>query len=145
MSIVDDVAAQIAADVIERTEGDADVLRRLIDQLDQQLGAMPLERTQRLWDVSASQLGAMFGVSRQAITKWLADGPPAQRSDQIAVLADCTELLDRWVKRERIPAIVRRPVAVLGGRSRLDVALAGQFEQLRDELADTFDLTRITR
>jgi hypothetical protein len=38
---------------------------------------------------------------------------------------------------------VRRPVEALDGRSRLDVALSGEFELLRDELADTFDLTRI--
>jgi hypothetical protein len=47
------------------------------------------------------------------------------------------------VKRERIPAVVRRPVDALGGRTRLDVALAGEFELLRDEVADTFELTRI--
>lgn len=141
MSVVDDLAAE----VIERTDGDIDVLRQVIDQLDQQLSSMPLERTMRLWDVSAAQLGMMFGVSRQAATKWLHDGPPAQRRDQVAVLDQCTELLDRWIKRERIPAVVRRPVEVLDGRTRLDVALDGDFERLRDELVDTFDLTRITR
>jgi hypothetical protein len=34
-------------------------------------------------------------------------------------------------------------VEALGGRTRLEVALAGEFETLRDELYDTFDLTRI--
>lgn len=141
MSVVDDLAAE----VIERTQGDADVLRQVIDQLDQQLAALPLERTMRLWDVSAAQLGTMFGVSRQAATKWLSDGPPAQRKDQVAVLDQCTDLLDRWIKRERIPAVVRRPVEVLGGRTRLELALDGDFERLRDELADTFDVDRINR
>ncbi|TFH18250.1 MAG: hypothetical protein E4H05_05730 [Acidimicrobiales bacterium] len=61
----------------------------------------------------------------------------------MASLGQATDLLDQWVKRERIPAVVRRPVEVLGGRTRLDVALTGEFEALRDELYDTFDLTRI--
>lgn len=140
MALVEDVAAE----VLQRTHGDPDVLRRVIDHLDQQLGSLPLERTMRLWDISAAQLGAMFGVSRQAATKWLREGPPAQRRDQVAVLDQCTDLLDRWIKRERIPAVVRRPVDVHGGRTRLEVALAGEFEQLRDELLDTFDVTRAT-
>ena len=139
MSIVDVVARE----VVLRTGGDADMLRRIVDRLDHQLNAGPLQRTVRLWDISATQLGEMFGISRQAASKWLAEGAPAGRRDQVAMLGQATDLLDQWVKRERIPAVVRRPVEVLGGRTRLDVALAGEFEALRDELYDTFDLTRI--
>ena len=126
-----------------RTGGDADMLRRIVDRLDHQLNAGPLQRTVRLWDISATQLGEMFGISRQAASKWLAEGAPASRRDQVALLGQATDLLDQWVKRERIPAVVRRPVEVLGDRTRLDVALAGEFEALRDELYETFDLTRI--
>jgi len=139
MSIVESVANE----VVLRTGGDAALLRRIVDRLDHQLNAGPLQRTVRLWDVSATQLGEMFGISRQAASKWLSDGAPAGRRDQVALLGQATDLLDQWVKRERIPAVVRRPVEQLGGRSRLDVALAGEFELLRNELADTFDLTRI--
>jgi hypothetical protein len=139
MSIVESMAKE----VVLRSGGDADVLRRIIDRLDHQLAASPLERTVRLWDLSATQLGAMFGISRQAASKWLAEGAPASRRDQVALLGQATDLLDQWVKRERIPAVVRRPVDSLGGRTRLDVALAGEFELLRDEVYDTFDLTRI--
>ncbi|MDX1659845.1 MAG: hypothetical protein R3343_13575 [Nitriliruptorales bacterium] len=97
----------------------------------------------RLWDISNAELGRMFGVSRQAASKWLQDGPPAARRDQVELLGQATDLLDRWIKRERIAAVVRRPVDVLDGRTRLEVALAGEFERLRDELRDTFDLARV--
>jgi len=137
------IADVVAREVVLRTGGDADMLRRIVDRLDHQLNAGPLQRTVRLWDISATQLGEMFGISRQAASKWLAEGAPAGRRDQVAVLGQATDLLDQWVKRERIPAVVRRPVEALGGRTRLDVALAGEFEALRDELYDTFDLTRI--
>lgn len=130
-------------DVLLRTRGRSEVLRELIDRLDHQLNASPLQRTVRLWDISATQLGRMFDISRQAASKWLADGAPAARRDQVALLGQTTDLLDQWVKRERIPAVVRRPVDALDGRTRLEVALAGEFELLRDEVADTFDLTRI--
>jgi hypothetical protein len=139
MPAVDDLAAEVLA----RTDGNVNLLRKVIVQLDQQLATQPLDRLIRLWDISAAQLGQMFGVSRQAATTWLRDGPPAGRADQVAVLAQSTNLLEQWVKRERIPAVVRRPVEQLGGRSRLDAALAGDFELLRDELLDTFDVSRI--
>ena len=139
----DALTETLATEVLLRAEGRSDVLRRVIDRLDHELNASPLQRTVRLWDISATQLGQMFGISRQAASKWLAEGPPAGRRDQVASLGQATDLLDQWVKRERIPAVVRRPVEQLGGRSRLEVALAGEFELLRDELADTFDLTRI--
>jgi hypothetical protein len=139
MSIVESTAQE----VLLRAGGDADVLRRIVDRLDHELNASPLQRTVRLWDISATQLGQMFGISRQAASKWLLDGAPASRRDQVAVLGQATDLLDQWVKRERIPAVVRRPVEVLGGRTRLEVALAGEFDVLLAELRDTFDLTRI--
>ena len=134
---------ELAADVLSRTGGNVDLLRKVIDQLDQELASRPLDRITRLWDVSASQIGKMFGVSRQAATTWLHEGPPAARADQIALLDQSTNLLAQWIKRERIPAVVRRPIDQLGGRSRLEVALAGEFELLRDELNDTFDVSRI--
>ncbi len=133
----------MAKDVVLRTGGDANMLRQIVDRLDHQLNASSLQRTVRLWDISATQLAGMFAISRQAASKWLAEGAPASRRDQVALLGQATDLLDQWVKRERIPAVVRRPVEALGGRTRLDVALAGEFEVLRDELYDTFDLTRI--
>ena len=139
MTIVD----SLTADVLTRTRGDADALRQIIDRLDRELNVGPLERTMRLWDISAAQLGVMFGVSRQAMAKWLSDGPPAIRRDQVALLDQSTDLLDRWIKRDRIPAVVRRNVDSLYGRTRLDVALAGEFESLRDELTETFDVSRV--
>ncbi len=139
----DSLTDSLAHEVVLRTGGDTALLRQIVDRLDHQLNASPLQRTVRLWDISASQLGEMFGISRQAASKWLTDGAPAGRRDQVALLGQATDLLDQWVKRERIPAVVRRPVEQLGGRTRLELALAGEFELVRDELADTFDLTRV--
>jgi hypothetical protein len=133
----------LARDVLDRVGGDADALRRLVDLLDRRLLSGPLERTMRLWGVSQADLGRMFGVSRQAIGQWVDDGPPSSRADEIAKLGKMTDLLDRWIKRDRIPAVVRRSVPALGGRSRLDVARAGELDLLLDELRETFDLDRV--
>lgn len=61
----------------------------------------------------------------------------------MAALAAATELLDRHVKRERIPAVVRRPAANLGGTSLYEMALAGRHKDVRDAVAEMFDLRRV--
>jgi len=72
------------------------------------------------------------------MANWRSNGPPAIRCDQVALLDQSTDLLDRWIKRDRIPAVVRRDVDTLDGRTRLGVTLAGEFGMLRDELEETF-------
>jgi hypothetical protein len=121
----------------------AAVLRAVVDHLDRELVTGPLERTGRLWDLSRDELGRVLGIDAEELARWVSDGPPSDRRTAVVLLGQVTDLLDRWIKRERIPAVVRRPVETLGGRSRLEVALAGQLEVLHDELSRTFDVHRI--
>jgi hypothetical protein len=58
-------------------------------------------------------------------------------------LAAATDELDRRVKRERIPAVVRRPASDLGGRSLLDLALDNRHVEVREAVARMFDLARV--
>jgi hypothetical protein len=82
-------------------------------------------------------------VSRQAFSKWLASGPPADRADDVAAVDNITGLLDRYVKRERIPAVVRRPASAYGDRSIIEVVEAGGYREAADLVRETFDLRRI--
>ena len=75
--------------------------------------------------MSQSDPARVFGVSRQAIGKWLATGVPTERATTIADLSAATDILVRHLTRDRIPAVVRRPAANLGGRSLLDLVAAG--------------------
>jgi transposase-like protein len=118
-------------------------VRALVDDLDRRLHAAPLERLIVLWGLSASEAARMFGVSRQALSKWRQFGPPADRGPAIAALDSATDLLDRYVKRERIPAVVRRPAANVGGKSLFELACEGRHDQVRDTLEETFDLRRV--
>jgi predicted transcriptional regulator len=97
-------------------------IRRFGDELDRRLGASDLERVLSVWHLSQSDAARLFGVSRQAVGKWLRSGVPAERAGAVADLGAATDLLVRYLRRERIPAVVRRPAAVTGGRSLLDVA-----------------------
>ena len=132
---------ELADDLV--ASGDIDWLRRLVDALDREIRTEPLERLMSLWGLSAAGAARLFGVSRQAFSKWLDTGPPADRADHIAAVDDITGLLDRYVKRERIPAVVRRPADGLGGRSVIEALGAGDYDEATELMRDAFDLRRI--
>lgn len=118
-------------------------LREVVTQLDVTLQRSALDRLIALWGISSAEAAGIFGVSRQAFAKWLQAGPPADRAPAIAALDDATELLARHLKRERIPAVVRRPAVLTGERSLLQMAAAGEHEQLLGAVRTMFDLRRV--
>jgi hypothetical protein len=136
MSPIDAAAAVIAAQ-------DQDWTRRLVDELDRAVRSEPLERFVELWGLSNAGAARVFGVSRQAFSKWLVNGPPASRSGAVADVATATDLLDRYVKRERIPAVVRRPAPLLGDISLLELATSGNTREIADTVSAMFDLRRV--
>jgi len=122
---------------------DAAWIKELVDALDREVRRRPLERLTSLWDLSNAAAARLFGVSRQAFSKWLAKGPPADRVDDVTRVATITDLLDHYVKRERIPAVVRRPAAVLDDRTLIEVLEEGEYRQAAEAVAAMFDLRRI--
>ncbi len=133
-------------DVAERLVAEAPNtawLRALTDDLDRRLRASEIDRLMRLWALSAGEVARIFAVSRQAISKWRHSGIPANRMPAMADLAIATDLLDRYVKRERIPAVVRRSADMLGGRSLLDLAFEQKYEAVREAVTNMFDLRRV--
>ena len=133
-------------DVAERlvaTAPDAAWLRALTDDLDRHLRTLPLERFLSLWDVSATEAARAFGVTRQAIAKWRRAGVPPDRAAALADLATATDVLDRRVKRERIPAVVRRAASNLGGQSLYGLMSEGRHGEVRDAVVAMFDLSRV--
>ena len=96
------------------------------EQLDHYRAGQSLARTLSVWDVSQSQAARLFGVSRQAVSKWIEGGVPAERTEAVADLAAATDLLVHYLKRERVPAVVRRAAAAIGNQSFLDLWAVGR-------------------
>lgn len=128
----------------ELTEtADLEWLREFVDILDRQVRTEPLERLVELWSLSNAAAARLFGVSRQAFSKWLSNGPPADRVDDVASVATITDTLDRYVKRERIPAVVRRSAEVLDDRSIIEALEAGEYSKTARAVESMLDLRRI--
>lgn len=106
--------------------------------LDRRRAGESLQRTLRVWGVSQAEAARLLGVSRQAVGKWRAQGPPAARAQALADLAAATELLVRYLKRDRIPAVVRRQIPALGGVSLMDLLAQGDTGSLLHACRDMF-------
>jgi predicted transcriptional regulator len=113
-------ATEVAETILEARSGDDDWLDELSEALDRRRAGRSLARILEVWDLSQAEAARLFGVSRQALSKWLAGGVPAERAVVVADLAAATDLLVRYVRRERIPAVVRRKAPALGGESLMD-------------------------
>ena len=123
--------------------GDDGWTQQFLAALAEEVRPDPLERVMSAWALSAAATGRMFGVSRQAVAKWRAHGVPEDRLVALADLEAATDVLERYVRVDRIPAVVRRPAGVLGDRSLLDLAMAGSFEEVRRGAAHMLDLRRV--
>ena len=112
---------ELAASVVEAYGGDSAWLDAFAASLDERRAAGSLARVLGLWALSQADAARLFGVSRQAVGKWLDSGPPAERRPAIAALAAASDLLVRYLKRDRIPAVVRKSIPARGGANLLEL------------------------
>jgi predicted transcriptional regulator len=121
---------EAAKRIVETKELRGAWLDEFTEHLDKRRAGKSLTRTLEVWDLSQSEAARLFGVSRQALNKWLVQGAPAERADAIADLSAATDLLVRHLKRDRISAVVRRPIPAMDERTMLELIGSGETRQL---------------
>ena len=132
-------ASRAAAALIEERADDPDWLDAVTDSLERRRSGRDLERILAVWGLSQSEAGRRFGVSRQAVAKWLADGIPIDRAEDVAHLSAATDLLVRYLRRDRIPAVVRRPIPAAEDESLLGLLSNGRYQQILTICRAMFD------
>jgi hypothetical protein len=125
LRLIDDVAAQ-------RFQ------RSVLRELSEPGSENPLVRLMRLFALSKSDLGRLFGVSRQAIDGWLAHGVPAERQEKLATLLALADLLERKLKTDRLAGIFRRAADAYGGKTMLDLIVEDRQRELLQLVRDSF-------
>lgn len=137
MSITD-LDPHAAAEQMLAEGAEPDWIARLVAELDRRVAGGQLSRIMSSWDLSRTELGAVFGVSRQAVTKWLTEGVPAERAPMAADLAAICDILEHYLKPDRIPAVVRRESSGLGDRSILAMVSDGETSAALDAIRRMF-------
>jgi transcriptional regulator with XRE-family HTH domain len=78
-----------------------------------------LGRIRTLLQLSGSELGSVFGVTRQAIDQWCDNGVPPEKLARIDRVSEAVDELSKRFKPQRLPAIVRASMPILDDRSIL--------------------------
>lgn len=113
--------AEVASRLVAAHRGQPEWLDAFAAEFERHRAGAALGRTLRIWGLSRTEAGEMFGISRQALTKWLEHGVPSDRAEQVANLSRVTDHLVRHLKQDRIPAVVRTPAPGLGDRTVMQV------------------------
>jgi hypothetical protein len=112
-------------------------VRLYLDTLDE---PGPLEGAMRAFDLDTTTTAQLFGVSRQAVARWLREGRvPAERQAKAAALASVADLLERKLKRGRLPGIARRSADAYGGLTMLEMVAADRHEELLRSVRESFE------
>ena len=122
---------------------DGEWLDAFVASLDRRRAAEAFTRTTETWGLSQAEAARGLGVSRQAIGKWRRRGVPPDRAGSVADLAAATDLLVHHLKRDRIPAVVRRPIPALDGASLVDLLGRGDTRAVLAACRDMFRFDRI--
>src|SRR3954449_10882100 len=83
------------------------------------------------FELSETELGRLFGVSRQAVGQWRERGVPSNRMAKVTTVAAIGDLLGHQLKAERIPGVARRPADAYGGLSMLGRTESAKQDGLR--------------
>ena len=135
--------AAVAEAIIAAHAGEVEWLDAFAEALDRRRGGQQLARVLEVWGLSQSEAARVFGVSRQAVSKWLASGPPAERAEAVADLAAATDVLVHHLRRDRIPAVVRRSAPRLGDKSLMELLGAGDSSDVLTACRAMFDVTTV--
>jgi hypothetical protein len=91
------------------------------------------------WDLSISEVGRLFGVSRQAVQQWLDEGVPAARQPKLLQILRVADLLERNLQPQRIPAVVRSEAGEYSGGTMLEMIAADRHDELVGSVERSFD------
>lgn len=121
----------------ERSESDLRAFRRNVTAALNEADP-DLERVRQVFDLSLTQLGSLFGVTRQAVSQWIELGIPEERVAKLATVASIADILDHRLKTWRVPGIVRREADIYGGMSALDLIRLDRHDELLQLVRDSF-------
>ncbi|MFV1962841.1 MAG: hypothetical protein ACC658_13540, partial [Acidimicrobiia bacterium] len=98
-----------------------------------------LERIQRIFGLNITDLGRLFGVTRQAVTQWQSMEIPAARHEKVSAVGSIADLLDSHLKTDRVPGVVRRPATAYGGLTILGMIEENRQDAVLEQVRSSFD------
>ena len=117
-------------------------LETLSEQLNRRLPGISLSRTLQVWNLSEDEAAKIFNVSSQTVKQWLEQGIPSEMEQMLSDVAAATDLLTHYLKRDRIPAVVRNPIDSLDGCSLMTLLTDHDTKGLLETCRNMFEFER---
>jgi DNA-binding XRE family transcriptional regulator len=114
-------------------------LTEVYDQLRFAHDPSPVERAREAFDLSKTELAELFGVSRQAVDRWIETGVPGDRQEKLSAMLSLADLLERKLKPGRLPGIARRPADAYDGETMLALIRDDRHQELLDKVRASFE------
>ncbi len=96
-------------------------------------------KIRRAFDINLTELGRLFGVSRQAVAQWPEGEIPAGKRGKAGVILATADLLEHRLKSGRLPLVARKPAAAYGGLTMVEMIEQDRHEELLDSVRNSFD------
>jgi DNA-binding transcriptional regulator YiaG len=91
------------------------------------------------FDLNMTELGELFGVSRQAVAQWPGGEVPASKRGKAGVVMAIVDVLSHRLKAGRLPLVSRRPAVAYGGLTMLEMIEQDRHEELLESIRWSFD------
>lgn len=105
--------------------------------------AAALRRLRDAWALADEELAHVFDIGAGEVGGWLVSGVPATHESQLRDMVAGTDALESRLRPGRVAEVVRRPAAVLGGLSLLQLALAHRHAEVHAAVEKVFDIRRV--
>ena len=109
--------AKMADFIVHTHEYNERWLGTFADQLHRRLPSVSLTKILRVWNLRNQEAADGFGVSSEMLEEWIKDGVPSHGVKRLSDLSAATDVLLHYLKPDRIPAVVRKPIGRLDGKS----------------------------
>ena len=123
-------------------EKDEAWLEAVSEQLNRRLPATSFARNLQVWNVNEEETARIFEVNSETVREWLEGELPSAIAQTVSDIGAATDLLTRHLKRDRIPAVVRRGMERYGGHSLMDMLMDGDTEKILTICRSMFEFER---
>jgi len=99
-----------------------------------------IEQIMRIFDLTITETAGLYGVSRQAVSRWIDEGElPRFRREKTHTILSIARLLERNLRPGTVPVVSRRPARAYHDRSILQAIIEDEHDAVLAEVRGSFD------
>jgi len=99
----------------------AEAMNETFSRIYSKHGVRTLGRVRKAFALTRTDVARLFNVTPEAVVKWERNGVPVRRLAELDRCFQLAEMMQRRLRPDRLPTLVRTPAADFNNRTVLDV------------------------